>query len=453
MMNLKKQLLLIVFLGCVQFVHAQEFLPQTYPDRVILTWAEDPKTTQTVTWRTSTEVTESFAEIVLADESPEFPKNATRLTAKTILNNDGAVQAHYHNITFTGLLPGKLYAYRVGHGELWTEWFHFRTAASEVEPFSFIYFGDAQNDVKSMWSRVIRQAFIDLPRAAFMLHAGDLINRSNSDKEWGEWHHAGGFIHAMIPSIATPGNHEYFRDEAGTLTVDHHWNATFNFPTNGPAGHEGTVFHTDYQDAKFISLNSQMINLDENSRMVQAEWLEDVLANNDKKWIIITFHHPIYSSKEGRDNPEFREVFKPIFDKYNVDLVLQGHDHTYGRGSNIPMGVNAQSEEATTMYVVSVSGPKMYDLTTDKWMDRAASNVQLYQLITIDGDELHFDAYTATGELYDSFQMIKKAGGKKQIVDKAINWPEKTTLPASYRERYTEEQKAAYNKIYSGGNK
>ena len=392
MMNLKKQLLLIVFLACVQFVHAQEFLPQTYPDRVVLTWAEDPKTTQTVTWRTSTEVTESFAEIVLADESPEFPKNATRLTANTILNNDGAVQAHYHNVTFSGLLPGKLYAYRVGHGELWTEWFHFRTAASEVEPFSFIYFGDAQNDVKSMWSRVIRQAFIDLPKAAFMLHAGDLINRSNSDKEWGEWHHAGGFIHAMIPSIATPGNHEYFRDEAGTLTVDHHWNATFNFPTNGPAGHEGTVFHTDYQDAKFISLNSQTINLDENSRMVQAEWLEGVLANNDKKWIIITFHHPIYSSKEGRDNPEFREVFKPIFDKYNVDLVLQGHDHTYGRGSNIPMGVNAQSEEATTMYVVSVSGPKMYDLTTDKWMDRAASNTQLYQLITIDGDELHLDA-------------------------------------------------------------
>jgi hypothetical protein len=38
-----------------------------------------------------------------------------------------------------------MYAYRVGDGTHWSEWFHARTAANEPEPFSYIYFGDAQN--------------------------------------------------------------------------------------------------------------------------------------------------------------------------------------------------------------------------------------------------------------------------------------------------------------------
>ena len=45
--------------------------------------------------------------------------------------------------------------YRVGDGVNWSEWFHFRTASDRPEPFSFIYFGDAQTDLKSLWSRVI----------------------------------------------------------------------------------------------------------------------------------------------------------------------------------------------------------------------------------------------------------------------------------------------------------
>ena len=79
-------------------------------------------------------------------------------------------------------------------------------------PFSFIYFGDAQNDLKSRWSRTIRGAYSKMPKADFLLHAGDLVNRANNDHEWGEWFYAGGWIYGMMPSFATPGNHEYARD-------------------------------------------------------------------------------------------------------------------------------------------------------------------------------------------------------------------------------------------------
>ncbi|MGK0493940.1 MAG: hypothetical protein ACJAU2_000316 [Maribacter sp.] len=45
-----------------------------------------------------------------------------------------------------------------------------------------------------------------MPDVDFMLHAGDLINHSEANVEWGEWFHAEGHIHATVPSIMTPGS-------------------------------------------------------------------------------------------------------------------------------------------------------------------------------------------------------------------------------------------------------
>src|SRR5690606_40830927 len=57
-----------------------------------------------------------------------------------------------------------------------------------------------------------------------------------------------------------------------------------------------------------------------------------LLSHNPNKWTCVVFHHPIFSTKTTRDNKRMRETFKPLFDRYKVDLVLQGHDHTYARG-------------------------------------------------------------------------------------------------------------------------
>ena len=51
---------------------AEMYQPTPNPDRIILTWAGDPKTTQAVTWRTSTEVTVGFAELAIAGGGPDF---------------------------------------------------------------------------------------------------------------------------------------------------------------------------------------------------------------------------------------------------------------------------------------------------------------------------------------------------------------------------------------------
>ncbi|MEM7316709.1 MAG: metallophosphoesterase family protein, partial [Planctomycetota bacterium] len=376
---------------------AAMYLPTAMPDRIVLTWTGDPRTTQAVTWRTSTEVKIGLAEIAIAEGGPNFIENATQLKAAAQVLETDINTAHFHTVNFSNLTPGTRYAYRVGDGTNWSEWFQFSTATEKQEPFSFVYFGDAQNDIRSRWSRVIREAYRDAPKAAFLLHAGDLVNRAESDAEWGEWCGAGGWLNAMMPSVAIPGNHEQARDESGARRLSHHWRPQFAFPENGPKGLEGSCYTLVYHNLRIIGMNSSTMHEE------QAVWLDEVLSENESQWVVCTFHHPIYSTGKSRDNAELRKLWKPIFDKYKVDLVLQGHDHTYGRtgfdvpdelyaedkvpaktasaklGSestgdrdvkNVPTGVQVVDEEHGTIYVVSVSGPKMYDNSRHKFMKR-----------------------------------------------------------------------------------
>lgn len=408
---------------------AETYRPSVVPDRILLTWEDDPATTQSVTWRTDDTVHEAFAEIAVAGDGPKFKQKAKRHTAETTPLKTDLNQPHYHAVTFRELQPKTKYAYRVGDGENWSEWNHFQTASTEPEPFSFVYFGDAQNDIKSHWSRVVREAYRDAPTAAFMLHAGDLVSDAHSDGQWGEWHYAASHIQRMIPCIASPGNHEYDHMLGdGIVTIDKqlstHWRPQFCFPLNGPEGLEETAYWIDYQGVRIISLNSNRMHVQ------QAEWLDQVLAENPQRWTILTFHHPIFSVAEDRDNANLRAVWQPVFDRHRVDLVLQGHDHAYGRTSlevgdqNVGTGAQARSDEAGTVYVVSVSGPKMYDLGHRDRFPRAAEDTQLYQIIHVDGDELRYEARTAVGTLYDGFTLRKRDGEPNEMIEQIPDLPE-----------------------------
>lgn len=420
----------------------RSFLPTAVPDRIVLTWKGDPATSQSVTWRTDDSVKKGVAEIALAGPGPDFKNDAKSLEASTSPLESNLGKAHFHSVTFDGLKPSTMYAYRVGDGETWSEWFQFRTMSAEPAPLQFVYVGDAQNDLKSLWSRVIRQAYSDAPKSQFLLHAGDLINRGDADHEWGEWFYGLGWMSGTIPQLAVPGNHEYSKlakDSPKGLTG--HWRPQFELPENGPMGLEESVYYVDVQGVRIVGLNSNQ------DQEMQAEWLDDVLSKNPNRWTIVSHHHPIHSTSGDRDNAALRKLWQPIYDRHGVDLVLQGHDHSYGRSrpiqfddeaqvskvgdgqpgqqraevKNVASGVRGRTPGGT-VYVVSVSGPKMYSLKNylpekDPFVRRAA-DTQLYQIITVDGDELKFEARTAVGDLYDAFSLKKRDGEMNEYTDR-----------------------------------
>ncbi len=398
---------------------AELLTPAPHPDRVILNLTENPETSLAVNWRTDTTVTEGKIEWAVATAGPEFLDQVSHVVARreqlSVKHGDEPrVVAAYFSGVLDKLTPGQKYVYRVGGGGYWSEWYQVQMPESSKK-LSFIYFGDAQNDIKSMWSRVIREAYKTMPRIDFMLHAGDLINRHDRDVEWGEWFYAGNFIHATVPSVMTPGNHEYGKG----VVLSPQWRPQFNLPANGPRGLEETCYVVNYSNLKVISLDAEQIDESPVYLKKQELWLDSVLTHDPRKWTAITFHYPVFSTKPNRDNENLRNHFKPLFDKHKVDIVLQGHDHAYGRGmvSNVPTGKNIKDDSSGTVYVVSVSGPKMYDISDDPWMQRKARNTQLFQIITIQDNKLSYEAYTAHGELYDAFDLMKS----KTKVNKLVN--------------------------------
>lgn len=435
-----------------------------WPDRIIASFEDDPATSIAVNWRTAASVTAARAEIALALPDARFDQNARSVAATSetidldaiqragvripVEHNQGLPGASYHSVRFDGLEPDTLYAYRVeGADGKWSEWFQTRTApargtaASAEQPLRFIYLGDAQNGLDSHWPRVIRAAFQTAPDARFILHAGDLVNRGSRDLEWAQWFRAGGFIHGMVPAIPVAGNHEY--DAIGLSEADRQralaflWRPQFRLPVDAslPEDLHETVYDVRYSDdLQVFVLNSNAPDL-----AAQAAWLDAKLTASTARWRIVTQHHPIYSSGNERDNPRLREILLPVLLKHKVDLMLQGHDHTYARGTiedpvQLPARHSAgEADSVTTMFVNSVSGPKQYDFRENGWadygasgvmLDRMAENTQFYQVITIDGGTLHYAAYTADGRLYDDVRLNKAADGTKTIAQEREDLPE-----------------------------
>ncbi len=410
-----------------------------FPDRIILLPTATPALSQRVNWRTTTLVHQVaagdkspplLAEITPAGDGPGLHLQARRFNATSRqVQTDNGVSVH-HQLTFTDLQPDTLYAYRVQGLGTWSEWLQFRTAKTSFAPFRALYFGDAQNSLKSHFSRVARAALLKAPDAALMIHAGDLVNSRYGvlDNEWGEWFDAAGWQAGMVNQLIAAGNHEYLKlnedtpQEKRVLAPQFNlqFGAQFGAASNGPEPLRDTVYFTDYQGVRFIVLNSTEALEKEAMAKLQAQWLEQVLSQNPQRWTVVSYHHPMFSVSQGRDNPRLRQYWQPLFEKYGVDLALQGHDHVYGR--QLAPGLNKAGtgrEQAGTVYLVSVAGPKMY-LVADgarRTMQKVAEDTQLFQLLDFQENELTYQSFTVSGQLYDSFALQRQPDGSKQLLE------------------------------------
>ncbi len=404
-------------------------IPSKNPDRLILTFHGDPATSRAVTWRTDTSISNAVAQIAEATVNSNFTDHSVTVDAATepfdlgLYKANKSLVVHYHSAHFQGLKPDTLYAYRVGDGdEHWSEWIQFRTASAGYAPTQFVYFGDAQNGVLAHWSRVIRKAYQTAPNASIAIHAGDLINKAHLDHEWAQWFKAGGFIHSQWTAVPVVGNHEFQSLGNGKpRKVSIQWRPQFTLPIEedlAPELHEN-VYTVDYQDVRIIVLNSS------DQLEVQTKYIERQLEGCKARWKIVTCHHSVFSPAKGRNFQFARDHWKPLMDKYGVDLVLNGHDHTYSRG-HVPVRT-ADGEESTelgTVYVTSVSGPKQYKLDPEQIKsyavdgyrnDKTAEQTQFFQVITIENNTLTYVAYTVLGEEYDRAVITKdfKTGRKE----------------------------------------
>ena len=376
------------------------------PDQVVLTWSEDPRTTQTIQWRTGPEVVEGRVAYVKKSEYRRFvPAKPSVMNAKTVamktpdVVNDPLVKRH--TVILRNLEPGTTYLYSVGDGlpGSWTELAEFTTAPETGEPFSFMYLGDVQNGM-DRWHSLMHTAFRERPDASFYLLAGDLVNRGVNRDDWDDFFRNGEAVFRQRPLVPVIGNHEgYGLDRHPTLYLD-----LFELPENGPEKLEAErVYSFEYGNVLFLILDSML------PAESQTAWMEVRLAESKATWKFAVFHFPLYSANPERDYKSLRESWVPIFDRYQFDMVLQGHDHVYAR--SFPLYANQPVAEAAdgTYYVIAYAGTKSYGEGQASHTEVNFDSVSTYQVIDIQvsSDRLLYRAYDIDGNLKDELVIEK----------------------------------------------
>lgn len=377
------------------------------PDHLQLTWQDDPATGVTVQWRSRAAQEEGL--LWLAPKAAFFAQGdrvvqrhravSSLRQARPIVNDEAT---RLHRVRLRGLLPATeyLYAVSVDGGRHFTAPRRFRTAApAGSEPYSFIYLGDPQNGL-DQWGQLIRQANFRFPEARFYLIAGDLIDHGNAQDEWDTFFHESSPVfdgRAVLPAV---GNHD---SHGGHPTL---YLQQFALPDNGSEELDpGRTYHLRYQDLLVVVMDSNYSLI---PPATQTAWLDRVLGESDARWKVVVYHHPFYASHPVRDNAPLREAWGGIFDRHQVDIAFQGHDHAYMR--TVPMRGHRPAAEGEhgTIYLVAVSGTKMYEQSLPAFAAFGITDTRSFQHIRVSPEgRLQYEAISAEGEVIDRFELYK----------------------------------------------
>jgi predicted MPP superfamily phosphohydrolase len=134
----------------------------------------------------------------------------------------------------------------------------------------------------------------------------------------------------------------------------------------------------------------------------QIQWVETELKASSSDWKIAYFHHPLYSSggRHGSDL-RLREVLEPLFLKYNVSVVLNGHDHFYER---------VKPQKGIAYFVVG-SGGQLAKGNIERGSGITAKGFdtdQAFMAAEIAGDEMYFNVISRVGQTVDSGVLTRR---------------------------------------------
>jgi len=186
---------------------------------------------------------------------------------------------------------------------------------------------------------------------------------------------------STTPWMFATGNHDM---EAAYPTHGYGGHlARLDFPRNGPAACP-SVYSFTYGNVAVLSLDANDVSYEIRTNTgysagTQNTWVERTLAahraNPDIDFIVCFFHHCAYSTTAAHaSDGGVRAAWCRLFDRYQVDIVLQGHNHVFERTDPIradaPTTVGADNAivypdtDGTVYYTVGCAGRPRYNFQT-----------------------------------------------------------------------------------------
>lgn len=292
---------------------------------------------------------------------------------------------------------------------------------------SFIAYGDMGS--KSEIDRnTTAEIMAHLDDVDIVVHVGDISYALGHASVWDLWFDEIEPIATRVPYHVCLGNHEYdwptqafkpitfsyMKDSGGECGIP--YDRRFHMP--GPAlkskdyltGSTNIYHSMDVGLVHFIMLSSEH-SMFKGSE--QYTWLEQDLAGVDRAatpWVVFGQHRPFYGNTIVRTLPEYgimREIFEPLFVKYQVDLVLFGHIHQYQRTCRM---VNHHCNDTGPVYmVVGTAGAttQVPFLPQPQWMKVQSDDFGITKYKAWNATHMHVRWFKdADGSVGDDFWIV-----------------------------------------------
>jgi hypothetical protein len=340
-----------------------------------LQFGKDASTDVVVSWHTTDPI--ANPRVMLGTSTSGLGRTVSAET-RTYRDAKSKTEVRVHHAQLDNLTPDTDYVYAATHDGTNPELGTMRTAPSGRKSFRFTSFGDqATPTLGRLHKNGYRSDNLGSPAAGDITTAieriGPLFNLVNGDlcyanlahdriRTWSDWFDNNTRSARYRPWMPAAGNHE---NELGNGPVGYAaYQTYFALPDSGSDGElRGLWYSFTAGSVRVISLNNDDICYQDGGNSyvhgysggAQKHWLEkelaDARADDRIDWVIVCMHQTAISTADRTNGADLgiRQEWLPLFDRYQVDLVVCGHEHHYERSH--PVRGTQDSETKTPIPV------------------------------------------------------------------------------------------------------
>jgi uncharacterized protein (TIGR03437 family) len=353
----------------------------------------------TITWSTL----EAGRGTVQYSTDASYSLEAVSRVAAVPQSRTGLSYSYYlHRADLTGLQQGTEYHYRVTlDGAVLPAGADLRFRTAGRSDLTFLALGDSGMGGEPQ-AALARQMAAE--NAALLVHTGDVVYPAGGHPEYETmFFEPYAELLRRVPLFPCLGNHDYYTGDGAPYLELH------SVPTDGvPEPDRGRYYSFDAGNVHFVSIDSNTaLNRGPVAAARMLQWLDNDLARSREFWRVVYFHHPPYASGPNDQDPVSqmaRNDIVPVLEKHGVELVLNGHEHSYQRTAPLKRGQRSDAADATIYVTTGGGGAVLYpNLPRDYHAGR--DSCFHYVRVEVAGGRLTASAVKLGGEIADRFTL------------------------------------------------
>lgn len=315
--------------------------------------------------------------------------------------------AHFHHVHLSGLEADTTYYVVFASDDATSREFHFVTATGTDREFAMLFGGDSRIGTADPYVHTDRQKMNDRMRVLFedesegiigLIHGGDYCMTA-------EWRHIEPWLTdheltttasgRLLPVVPARGNH----DRAIGFEEMFPWpNLQTNYYYETPLSPEVSL----------VTLNTEISIAGD-----QRDWLAGTLARvrPENRWVLVSYHRPAFSSvRDVQDGAGRRNNWVPYFEEFNVDLVMESHDHALKR--TLPIRSSAPDSKKGVVYIGDggLGVPQRTPDPTRWWLQEPGMTKAVHHVhvLRFNEEKIHGRAIGMHGDIEDEFTLAPR---------------------------------------------